>query len=32
MISRLHIKKYNCLKNEDMEFRPLTVLTEINKK
>ncbi|MFR9012833.1 MAG: AAA family ATPase [Desulfovibrio piger] len=30
MISRLHIKNYKCLKNEDMEFRPLTVLTGTN--
>lgn len=30
MISRLHIKKYKCLKDEDMEFRPLTVLTGTN--
>lgn len=30
MISRLHIQNYKCLKNEDMEFRPLTVLTGTN--
>lgn len=30
MISRLHIKSYKCLHDEDMEFRPLTVLTGTN--
>lgn len=30
MISRLHIKNYKCLDNEDLEFRPLTVLTGTN--
>lgn len=30
MISRLHIKNYKCLHNEDLEFRPLTVLTGTN--
>lgn len=30
MISRLHIKNYKCLHDEDMEFRPLTVLTGTN--
>ena len=30
MISRLHIKNYKCLHDEDMKFRPLTVLTGTN--
>ncbi len=30
MISRLHITNYKCLHDEDMEFRPLTVLTGTN--
>lgn len=30
MITRLHINKYKCLRNENMEFRPLTVLAGTN--